>query len=116
MQYHWLNRANLSPDRWSLDLGVWEEGRFVGVQGVSTQDFPVTRTGETGSWLGLEFHGRGLGTLDAAGRCASWCFDHLGFEEVTSAAFSDNPQSLGASSKVGYRGTAIYRYARKAPP
>ncbi len=40
MQYHWLNRANLSPDSWSLDLGVWDEGRFVGVQGVSTHDFP----------------------------------------------------------------------------
>ena len=90
MQYHWLNRANLSPDNWSLDLGVWDEGRFVGVQGVSTHDFPVTRTGETGSWLGQEFHGRGLGTLMRQAMCVL-CFDHLGFEEVTSAAFSDNP-------------------------
>ncbi len=112
MQYHWLNRANLSPDSWSLDLGVWEEGRFVGVQGVSTQDFPVTRTGETGSWLGQEFHGRGLGTLMRQAMCVL-CFDHLGFEEVTSAAFSDNPQSLGVSSKVGYRANGEIRYARK---
>ena len=39
LQYHWGERAALSPERWSLDLGVWHEGRFVGVQGVSTRDF-----------------------------------------------------------------------------
>ncbi len=112
MKYHWLNRANLSPESWSLDLGVWDAGRFVGVQGVSTNDFPVTRTGETGSWLGQEFHGRGLGTLMRQAICVL-CFDHLGFEEVTSAAFSDNPQSLGVSRKVGYRMNGEVRYARK---
>ena len=40
------------------------------------------------------------------------CFDHLGFEEVTSAAFSDNPESLGVSRKVGYRADGRVRYAR----
>ena len=79
-----------------------EEGRLVGVQGVSTRDFPVTRTGETGSWLGREFHGRGIGTLMRQAICVL-CLDHLGFEEVTSAAFADNPASHGVSRKVGYR-------------
>ncbi len=41
------------------------------------------------------------------------CFDHLGFEEVTSAAFSDNPESLGVSRKVGYRTNGEQRFARK---
>jgi RimJ/RimL family protein N-acetyltransferase len=111
LQYHWGERAALSPERWSLDLGVWHEGQFVGVQGVSTRDFPVTRTGETGSWLGQEFHGRGIGTLMRQAICVL-CFDHLGFEEVTSAAFSDNPESLGVSRKVGYRADGRVRYAR----
>jgi RimJ/RimL family protein N-acetyltransferase len=111
MQYHWLQRANLAPEHWSLDLGVWNEGHFVGVQGVSTQDFPVTRAGETGSWLGQEFHGRGIGTLMRQAICVL-CFDHLGFEEVTSAAFTDNPQSLGVSRKVGYRTNGEVRYSR----
>jgi RimJ/RimL family protein N-acetyltransferase len=112
MQYHWRNRAELSPDSWALDLGVWHEGRFVGVQGVSTHDFPVTHTGETGSWLGREFHGRGIGTLMRQAICVL-CLDHLGFEEVTSAAFSDNPASLGVSRKVGYRPNGERRLARK---
>jgi RimJ/RimL family protein N-acetyltransferase len=112
LQYHWRARAELTPERWQLDLGVWKEGRFVGVQGVSTLDFPVTRTGETGSWLGQEFHGRGIGTLMRQAICVL-CLDHLGFEQVTSGAFSDNPASLTVSRKVGYRANGEQRLARK---
>jgi hypothetical protein len=39
--------------------------------------------------------------------------DHLGFEEITSAAFLDNPASLGVSRKVGYRPTAVSRIKRR---
>lgn len=115
MQYHWRARADLTPERWQLDLGVWNDGRFVGVQGVTTQDFAVTRTGETGSWLGQEFHGRGLGTLMRQVICVL-CFDHLDFEEVTSAAFIDNPASQAVSRKVGYRPNGVERRARKGEP
>jgi RimJ/RimL family protein N-acetyltransferase len=111
LQYHWGQRSALSPERWSLDLGVWRDGRFVGVQGVSTTDFPVTRTGETGSWLGQEFQGQGTGTLMRQAVCVL-CFDHLGFAEVTSGAFTDNPASLAVSRKVGYRRTGERRLAR----
>ena len=91
LQYHW--RASGRADTgavvsWTSVSGT--RGRFVGVQGVSTRDFPVTRTGETGSWLGQQFHGRGIGTLMRQAICVL-CFDHLGFEEVTSAAFSRQP-------------------------
>ena len=111
LQYHWGKRASLRPDEWSLDLGVWRDGRFVGVQGVSTENFPVTRTGETGSWLGQQFHGRGTGTLMRQAICVL-CFDDLGFEEVTSGAFSDNPMSLAVSRKVGYCTNGEQRFAR----
>ena len=112
LQYHWRQRATLSPESWSLDLGVWHDGTFVGMQGVNTSEFLVTRTGETGSWLGREFHGRGIGTLMRQVICVL-CLDHLGFEEVTSAAFSDNPASLAVSRKVGYRVNGERRLARK---
>jgi RimJ/RimL family protein N-acetyltransferase len=115
VQYHWRARAELAPERWQLDLGVWEDGRFVGVQGVSTRDFPVTRTGETGSWLGQAFHGRGIGTLMRQAICVL-CLDHLGFAEVTSGAFADNPASQAVSRKVGYRPNGEERYDRKGAP
>ncbi|WP_426244010.1 GNAT family N-acetyltransferase [Nocardioides sp. LHG3406-4] len=111
-QYHWRLRAEWSPESWELNLGVWHDGELVGVQGVSTRDFLVTRTGETGSWLGRAHQGRGLGTAMRQAMCAL-CFDHLGFAEITSGAFLDNPASLAVSRKAGYRANGVRRLARR---
>lgn len=111
-QYHWSKRATFRPDDFCLDLAVLVDGRVVGSQGVAARNFPVTRTGETGSWLGREFQGRGIGTAMRRAFCAL-LFDHLGFEEITSAAFLDNPASLGVSRKVGYTTTGVTRVKRR---
>ena len=112
VQYHWKARAEWSTTSWELNLGVWFAGELVGVQGISTQDFLVTRSGETGSWLGAAHQGRGIGTAMRRAVCAL-CFDHLGFTEITSAAFVDNPASLAVSRKVGYRPNGVRRLARR---
>jgi RimJ/RimL family protein N-acetyltransferase len=112
VQHTWRVRAELEPDRWRLELGVWRDSEFVGVQGVSTQHFPVTRTGETGSWLGRQHQGQGIGTLMRQAMCAL-CFDHLSFAEITSGAFTDNPASLAVSRKVGYVDNGWVRYQRR---
>jgi RimJ/RimL family protein N-acetyltransferase len=111
-QHHWRQRAELSPQSWALDLGAWYDDTFVGCQGVRTSDFAITRTGETGSWLGLEHQGRGIGTLMRQAICVL-AFDHLGFTEVTSGAFEDNPASLAVSRKVGYRREGAERLVRR---
>ena len=99
-------------DDFCLDLAVLLDGRVIGAQGVSASSFPVTRTGETGSWLGREFQGRGLGTAMRRAFC-ELLFDHLGFEEITSGAFVDNPASLAVSRKVGYEPTVVRRLERR---
>jgi RimJ/RimL family protein N-acetyltransferase len=114
-QYHWRCRADFSPQSWDLNLAVLHRGTPVGVQGVGTRDFLVTRTGETGSWLGLEYQGRGLGTAMRQVMCAL-LLDHLGFTEVTSGAFSDNPASLRVSAKVGYVANGTERRSRRGEP
>lgn len=111
-QYHWRTRADFSPASWELNLGVWWQGELVGVQGVNTSNFVVRRTGETGSWLGSAHQGRGLGTAMRQVMCVL-LFDHLGFTEVTSGAFVDNPASLAVSRKVGYRVNGTERYERR---
>lgn len=113
LRHYWQQRSTTSPERWSLDLIVRRDGEVVGIQGVSTENFLVTRTGETGSWLAQRFQGQGLGTRMRQAVCAL-AFDHLGFEEVTSTAFTDNPASLGVSRKVGYRDNGERR-ARRRP-
>lgn len=111
-QYHWRTRADFSPAGWDLNLAVLHRGQVVGVQGVGTKDFLVTRTGETGSWLGLGHQGRGLGTAMRQVMCA-FLFDHVGFTEITSGAFTDNPASLAVSAKVGYVANGTTRYTRR---
>ena len=112
VQYHWRCRADFSPTSWELNLGVWHEGTLVGSQGFSTRDYLVTRTGETGSWLGAAHQGQGIGTMMRRAMCA-FVFDHLDAEEVTSGAFTDNPASLAVSRKVGYRPNGTRRLRRR---
>lgn len=95
-----------------LNLGVWWRGELVGVQGVTTSNFVVRRTGETGSWLGAEHQGRGLGTVMRQVMCVL-LFDHLAFTEITSGAFVDNPASLAVSRKVGYHVNGTERHERR---
>lgn len=111
-QYHWRTRAEFSPASWDLNLAVLHRGQVVGVQGVSTSNFLVTRTGETGSWLGLAHQGKGLGTAMRQVMCA-FLFDYLDFTEITSGAFTDNPASLTVSAKVGYVANGTVRHSRR---
>ena len=112
LQWWWRSMAAWGRAKWDLNLAALWEGRLVGVQGVMTNDFLITRTGETGSWLGTPHQGKGIGTAMRAAMCAL-CFDHLGFTEITSAAFSDNPASLGVSRKVGYAANGVTRTVRR---
>ncbi|GIJ50290.1 putative succinyl-CoA transferase [Virgisporangium aliadipatigenens] len=110
--YYWRKRATFSPEEWTLDLVVRVDGEIVGVQGFSAKDYAVVRTGETGSWLGQRFQGKGIGTAMRRTVCALF-FDHLGAAEITSAAFLDNPASLAVSRKVGYVDNGTSRWRRR---
>lgn len=72
----------------------------------------MTRSLETGSWLGRAHQGQGIGTRMRQAVCA-FGFDHLGAVEITSGAFVDNPASLAVSRKVGYRPNGVVRLQRR---
>lgn len=112
VRYHWGDRAAFLPERFNLLFAVRREGELVGTQGVGTHDFALTRTGETGSWLGLRFQGQGIGTRMRQAVCA-FMFDELGATQLTSGAFVDNPASLAVSRKVGYRTNGTNRMVRR---
>jgi RimJ/RimL family protein N-acetyltransferase len=114
-RYHWGKRAEFSPAKWTADLTVLWEGEIAGAQGFSTSDYLTTRTGETGSWLGRRFQGRGIGTAMRRVICA-FAFDHLDAEYVTSGAFTDNPASLAVSKKTGYVENGWRRVERLGKP
>jgi RimJ/RimL family protein N-acetyltransferase len=99
--YYWSTRTELSPTRWTVDFVVRSHGEVVGVQGLHASNYLVTRSTESGSWLGIRHQGLGLGTLMRQTIC-QFAFDCLDASEVTSAAWTDNPASLAVSRKVGY--------------
>ena len=110
--YYWRIRADFSPSSWSLDLVVRVADEIVGGQGLFGENFTVTRVADTGSWLGRAHQGRGIGTLMRQAACAL-VLDHLDGEQLTSAAFEDNPASLAVSRKVGYVDNGVERRQRR---
>jgi len=114
-QYHWGKRASFSPARWNADFAVFFDGALAGTQGFITRDYLVTRGGETGSWLGRRFQGRGIGTAMRQVICA-FLFDHVDARYITSTAFADNPASLAVSRKTGYTDNGVDRVSRLGKP
>lgn len=112
VRWYARNLAEFSPAGFELSFAVRIGDQLAGVQALHTTDFAVTRTGETGSWLGRRFQSRGLGTRMRQAVCA-FAFDHLGASEITSGAFLDNPASLAVSRKVGYRESGRIRLKRR---
>lgn len=86
----------------ALEFAVRHRGALVGVQGIDGNHFPHLRTLETGSWLGREHQGQGIGTRMRQAVCA-FAFDELGALRITSHAFLDNPASRAVSRTVGYQ-------------
>jgi len=81
-------------------------------KGFTTENYLVTGTGQTGSWLGRGHQGQGIGTMMRQTLCA-FVFDHLDAQEVQSAAYVDNPASLAVSMKVGYSTNGQFREQRR---
>lgn len=115
LQHHWLMRAGLGPADWTVCFLVRRGGRVVGEQTVRGRDFRVTREVATGSWLGREHQGQGLGT-EMRAAVLLWAFDCLGAARARSGAFADNTASLAVSRRLGYAddGTATHS-VRGAP-
>ncbi len=101
LKYWWRCRSEVSPARWTIPFAVFVDGEPAGVQELAATDFPTVRSAATGSWLGLDFQGKGIGT-EMRQAVVAVAFDHLGAREITSSAFVDNVASQRVSERVGY--------------
>jgi RimJ/RimL family protein N-acetyltransferase len=97
----WASRARFGPEDWSLKFAVLVDGEVAGVQDAFAKGFPVVRQFETGSWLGLRFQGRGIGT-EMRAAVLQLCFDGLGAIRAETGAWEDNPASQAVTRKLGY--------------
>jgi RimJ/RimL family protein N-acetyltransferase len=101
LRHHWSKRALLTPDDWSLQLAVVLDGEVVGVQDTFAKDFPVTRSFETGSWLGRRFQGKGTGP-EMRAAVLHLGFAGLGAQLAHTGCWEDNPRSEAVTRKLGY--------------
>jgi RimJ/RimL family protein N-acetyltransferase len=112
LRFYWRCRADTGPQQWSLQFATFEGELLVGSTNLLASVFPVRRTFETGSWLGREHQGRGIGTEL---RVATL---HIGFVLLdamfaTTGAFADNGPSLGVTRKLGYEPNGIEHDERR---
>ncbi|UCM88418.1 GNAT family N-acetyltransferase [Streptomyces marincola] len=115
LRYHWLRRADWSPENWSLQLAVFVDGEPAGVQDVYARDFAVLREVGTGSWLGARYQGKGIGT-EMRVAALHLAFAGLGAVEAVSGAFDHNAASLRVSEKLGYERDGVQRFAIRGRP
>lgn len=110
--FQWASRAQVGPDEVRLELCALLDGRPVGIQGASGNQWRVLREVETGSWLGREYQGNGVGKRMRI-LMLHLFFDGLGAEHVTSAAFADNASSNAVSIATGYLPDGLKRVVRE---
>jgi RimJ/RimL family protein N-acetyltransferase len=111
-RFWWGCRADTSPAKWNLILVAIVDATVVGTTSLGSSEFAVTRTFETGSWLGREYQGRGLGK-EMRYATLQLGFDGFGAEQATTGAFSDNPASLGVTRSMGYEPNGRLRHERR---
>jgi RimJ/RimL family protein N-acetyltransferase len=114
-RWYWQCRANSAPESWTLTLGIWHDGSFLGCQDLSARDFSVLRTVTTGSWLQKNAQGRGFGK-EMRAAAALYAFDWLGAEVCESEAAIWNTASLGVSRSLGYELNGVARMSWAGEP
>ena len=94
-------RQAFRPGAWSLEFAARLDHTLIGVQAIEAEDFATARSAESYSWLGLEWQGRGIGTLLRIG-ILTLAFDGLGATVVNTQAWADNTASNAVTRKLGY--------------
>jgi len=101
LQHWWAERGHWSPTDWMLGLALIKDGHPIGIQSLIARDFGIKRVITSGSWLGREFQGQGLGT-EARAAILALAFDGLGAVAAESGYIAGNARSSRVSAKLGY--------------
>ena len=103
------------PEKWSLTLITFLDGKPIGSQGIDGEDFATRREVSTGSWLGGPYQGKGLGT-EMRVAVLELAFEGLGAEAASSGSFVHNVKSQRVSERIGYRLTGTRTMESRGEP
>lgn len=115
IQFFWQQRLTLQGDVPSVTLVTVVDDEIVGTQGLMTSSWKGTRTIETGSWLGMEHQGKGIGK-EMRVAALHLAFDGFGAERCVTSAYADNPASISVTEALGYRANGTELAARDGAP
>ncbi len=115
LQWFWSQRVTLQGDVPSITLVTVVDEEIVGMQGLLTASWKGTRTFETGSWLGIGHHGKGIGR-EMRVAALHLGFDGFAADRMATAAYVDNGASIGVTDAVGYRPNGTELTARNGVP
>ncbi|SEE71864.1 Protein N-acetyltransferase, RimJ/RimL family [Arthrobacter alpinus] len=106
----WRTRAEMTKEQWSIQLGIWHAGEFIGCQDLGANNFQALHTVTTGSWLRQSAQGHGFGK-EMRTAVLSYAFDWLGAQVAETEAAVWNSASLGVSRSLGYTQNGVFRHS-----
>jgi RimJ/RimL family protein N-acetyltransferase/ribosomal protein S18 acetylase RimI-like enzyme len=115
LEFHREQLRVFTAEDWQLALVVFYRGKPIGVQSVGAERFAETRRVSTGSWLGKDWQGQGLGT-EMRAAVLQLAFGGLGADVAVSGAIAGNPSSLGVSRKLGYEIVGAHMVSPRGEP
>ena len=115
LQWFWQQRATIQSDAPFITMATVVDDVVVGTQGLVTSSWKGTRTFETGSWVGLEYQGKGIGK-EMRIAALHLGFDGFGARRMITEAFADNPSSVGVTESLGYRPNGDVYVSRGGAP
>ena len=113
--YHETTLHAWDPQSWSLNLLTFLGESPVGSQSLRAERFATRREVDTGSWLGLAFQRRGLGT-EMRAAVLELAFRGLGARAASSGSILGNESSKRVSEKLGYRIVGASTLAPRGEP
>lgn len=98
---HYWRRAGLwKPEDWQFNFVVFRGGQPVGIQTLAAENFAITKEVHTGSWLGMRFHGQGIGTQMRAA-VLEFAFTTLGADTACSGRVRGQSRVAGRVTETG---------------
>jgi RimJ/RimL family protein N-acetyltransferase len=116
MRYFWRSRAETTSGHWHLNLASHDQnGVLIGLCSLDAEGFTTHRTATTGSWIGHQFQGRGLGR-EMRQAALHLIFAGLNGERATTRAWHDNIASLRVTRSLPYTQDGAAQEQRRERP
>lgn len=101
LAHWWSLRSSWTPTQWNWSGAVYVNDEPIGVQNLMATDFATTRTVKSGSWIGRQYQGQGIGK-EMRAAILHLAFEGLGAQRALSGFIEGNTASQRVSQAMGY--------------